>query len=99
MFVHQYTSVFSCQIRYAVPPPFQSLSSIQILISFVTMISITSMPSVGSFSGAQFSILNACRTGEVGRDRGLEGTGDVERLKLGEGLRARSRRLTLENIA
>src|SRR6266702_3496222 len=82
--------------------PFQFVSSIQMLISFVTKISMTSMPSVGSLSGTQLSTENACKIGEVGRAMGLvgrEGTGDAPRTKQGVEFRARSRRLTFENIA
>lgn len=60
------------------------------------------MPSVGSFSDTQLSILKACSTGEVGRDMGLvgrDGTGDFQCVMFDVELRARSRRLTVENIA
>ena len=80
----------------------QFISSIQTLISFVTNISMTSMPSVGSFSGAQCSTENACKIGEVGRDIGLvgrEGTGDAPRTRQGVEFSARRRRLTFENVA
>lgn len=68
----------------------------------MTNISMTSMPSVGSFSGTQLSTENACKMGEVGRDIGLvgrEGTADAPRTKQGVEFSARSRRLTFENIA
>ena len=94
----------SSAARFDLPLPLlsQQLPSIQMLTSLVTIISITSIHSVGSLSGAQCSMLNACKTGEVGGDMGLmgrEGTGDVMRLKLGEVFSVRSRRLTFENIA
>lgn len=58
------------------------------------------MPSVGSLSGTQLSILKACNIGEDGHEMGLEqeGTG-VPGVTLDGGLRARSRRLTSENNA
>ncbi len=74
------------------------VSSIQTLISFVTMISIMSIPSVGSLSGIQLSILKACNMGEVGLV-GRDGIGDINGAMLDVELRARSLRLTVENIA
>jgi len=66
------------------------------------MISITSIPSVGSLSGIQLSTLKACSTGEVGGDMGLvglDGTSVIQGFMLDVELRARSRRLTVENVA
>jgi hypothetical protein len=50
------------------------------LFNFVTTISITSMPSVGSLSDTQLSILKACSTGEPGEVQNLDGL-KVEGLK------------------
>src|SRR5712691_6774745 len=70
------------------------------LISFVTMISMTSIPSVGSLSGTQLSILKACSTGEVGHGNGLMGQhakDDIPGVTRDVELRARSCRLSSEN--
>ena len=47
------------------------------------------MPSVGSLSGIQLSMLKACSIGEVGLV-GRDGTGDIDRVVLDAELRARS---------
>ena len=85
------------------PQTASSIYSTCMLISFVTMISMTSIPSVGSLSGIQLSMLNACSTGEVGHDSGPIGQhardeSDIPWTTFEVEPRARSRRISSEYI-